>query len=701
MIMDYSDFVHLHVHSQYSLLDGAIKTKDLVKRAAKYKMPAVAVTDHGAMFGAIDFYEAALHEGVKPIVGCEVYVAPGSRFDRSPGTNGESQHHLVLLVKNAKGYRNLCHLVSMGYLEGFYRKPRVDHELLEKYNAGLIALSACLKGEIPTFLAAGKIEQARKTAEFYKTIFGDRFYFEIQRNGIDVQETVNQRLIELGREMDIPIVATGDCHYLDREHAEVHEILLCIQTGKTIEDTDRMKFQTDEFYFKSPQEMKELFRDLPEAIENTLKIAERCNLELELGKFHFPVFEAPEGETLDDKVIEDARRGFDERLRVARSHGEIISEDAEKEYRDRLEFELEVIVKMGFASYFLIVADFIRYARERGIPVGPGRGSAAGSLVAYSLRITDLDPIEHGLLFERFLNPDRRSMPDIDVDFCMERREEVYQYVSDKYGGRDHVAQIITFGSMNAKGAIRDVGRALNMAYGDVDRLAKLVPNVLDITLEEAFKHEHRFEEMRRQDPRVDRLLKLAMGVEGLARHASTHAAGVVISDKPIMEYLPVYVGNHDEVVTQYDMKSVERIGLVKFDFLGLRTLTHLRRCVELIKQTCDVEIDIDNLPMNDPKVWELLGRGDTDGVFQLESSGMKEILAKLKPTTFEDVVAVNALYRPGPLGSGTVEEFIRRKHGKVQITYPHQRIAPILKETYGIIVYQEQVMLIARELAG
>lgn len=699
--MDKAEFVHLHVHTQYSLLDGAIKVKDLIKRAGEMKMPSVAVTDHGAMFGTVDFYENALKAGIKPIVGCEVYVAPGSRFEKAAGTDGERSHHLVLLVKNAKGYRNLCHLVSKSYIEGFYYKPRVDRELLREYNGGLIALSACLKGEIPSALLSGKQKQAREAAEFYKEVFGDRFYMEIMRNSIKEQNTVNPLLIDLARELDVPLVATNDCHYLNRQDSEIHEILLCIQTGKTIDDPSRMRFTTDEFYFKSPLEMKALFADLPEALKNTLAVADRCNLELELNKFHFPIFEAPKDQPLEELVAKNAREGLDARLAQLRKRRDDLTEKVEIKYRERLEYEIEIVNKMGFAGYFLIVADFIKYARDNSIPVGPGRGSAAGSLVAYSLGITNLDPLEYGLLFERFLNPERRSMPDIDVDFCVKKREKVYEYVRNKYGGSDYVAQIITFGSMNAKGAIRDVGRALNMSYVEVDRLAKLVPAVNNITLDEAFKQEPRFEESRAEDARVDRLLRLAAGIEGLNRHASTHAAGVVISDKPITEYLPLYVGNRGEVITQFDMKSVEKIGLIKFDFLGLKTLTHITLCVELIKRTRGEIIEIDNVKLDHPKVWELLGRGETDGVFQLESSGMKEILTKLKPNTFEDLIAVVALYRPGPLGSGMVEDFIKRKHGEVKISYPHPRTENILRETYGVILYQEQVMLIARELAG
>jgi len=699
--MDYSDFVHLHVHSQFSLLDGAIKIDELVTRAAELKMPAVAVTDHGAMFGAIEFYEKALSKGVKPVIGCEVYVAPGSRKERSPGPNGETALHLVLLCENAEGYRNLCRLVSLGYLEGFYRKPRIDHELLEEYNKGLIAMSACLKGELSHNLLNGKKDEARRVAEFYKEVFGDRFYVEIQRNGVDIQNEVNPRLIELAREMDIPLIATNDCHYLDKEDAEVQEILLCIQTGKTIDDQDRMRMQTDEFYFKTPDQMRELFSDIPEAVKNTVEVAERCNLQLELGRFRFPKFQVADGKTLEDRLGRDVWDGFEKRLETIKKQKKSFTGQDEKKYRERLAYELDIINRMGFAGYFLIVADFINFARRSNIPVGPGRGSAAGSLVAFSLGITNLDPIEYGLLFERFLNPERRSMPDIDVDFCRDKRDRVYHYVQEKYGGRERVAQIITFGSMNARAAIRDVGRALNMSYPEVDKLAKLVPAGPGITLKEACNLEPRLAEMRRADERVDRLLNLAEGIEGLQRHASTHAAGVVISDKPIMDQMPLFVGSRDEVVTQYDMKSVEKIGLIKFDFLGLKTLTHIQNCIELIEREHGEKIDMDNLPLDEPRAYDLLGRGDTDGVFQLESSGMKEILVRLRPSTFEDLIAVVALYRPGPLGSGMVEDFIQRKHGKVEISYPHPRLEKILKETYGVILYQEQVMLIAQELAG
>ncbi len=699
--MDYSDFVHLHVHTQYSLLDGAIKIDELVARAAELKMPAVAITDHGAMFGAIEFYEKALAKGVKPIVGCEVYVAPGSRHERARGSEGEAATHLALLCRNAKGYRNLCHLVSLGYLEGFYHKPRIDHDLLEKYGGGLIAMSACLKGELPHHLINGKREEARETAEFYKKVFGDRFYVEIQRNGVDIQNEVNPLLIELAREMDIPLIATNDCHYLNKEDAGVQEILLCIQTGKTIDDEDRMRMQTDEFYFKTPDQMRELFSDIPEAVENTLAVAESCNLEIELGKFRFPQFKVQEGETLENRLTRDVWEGFENKMNTIRKLRKSFTDEDEKNYRDRLSYELDIINRMEFAGYFLIVADFIKFARENGIPVGPGRGSAAGSLVAFSLGITNVDPIEYGLLFERFLNPERRSMPDIDVDFCKDKRDRVYLYVQEKYGGREKVAQIITFGSMNARAAIRDVGRALNMSYAEVDKLAKLVPAGPGITLEEAYNLEPRLVEMRRGDDRVDRLLGLAEGIEGLNRHASTHAAGVVISDKPIMDQMPLFMGSREEVVTQYDMNSVEKIGLIKFDFLGLKTLTHIQSCVELIEREHGEKLDMDKLSLDEPRVYELLSRGDADGVFQLESSGMKEILIKLRPGTFEDLIAVVALYRPGPLGSGMVEDFIQRKHGKKEISYPNPRLEKVLKETYGVILYQEQVMLIAQELAG
>jgi len=697
--MKHADFVHLHVHSQYSLLDGMMKIDNLVKKAAEYRLPAVAITDHGSMFGAIQFYEAALEEGVKPIIGCEVYVAPRSRFDKTPGENGDSMFHLLLLAENINGYKNLCKLVTAANLEGFYRKPRIDDKLLEEHNEGLIAMTACLKGRIPSLLLTGRDAEAEKVADFYKELFGDRFFMELQINGLEEQKRANIKMLEMARRMEIPIVSTNDCHYMERDDAYAHEVLLCIQTGKTINDPSRMQFGSNEFYFKSPAEMKELFVELPEAIANSMAIAERCNLDLDLGQFHFPRFEVPEGETLDARLEKDARAGFERRLEQIRKQRRGMTKEEEDAYRSRLDFELSIIRKMAFSGYFLIVSDFIKWARDNNITVGPGRGSAVGSLLSYSIGITDLDPLAYGLLFERFLNPERRTMPDIDVDFCEERRGEVLKYVSEKYGGAEYVAQIITFGTMKAKVVIRDVGRALNMSYSDVDKVAKLVPNILRVTLEKAFQMEPRFAEMRAADRRVDELLNLAVLIEGLTRHASTHAAGVVISDRPIVEYMPLYKGAHDENVTQYDMNCVQRIGLIKFDFLGLKTLTVIRHACELVKATTGQTVDIDNLDFSDSKVWELFGRGDTAGVFQFESAGMRDLLVKMKPSMMEDLIAAVALFRPGPMQF--LDDFIQRKLGKIPIKYAHPAIEPILKETYGIMVYQEQVMQIAQALAG
>lgn len=697
--MKHSDFVHLHVHSQYSLLDGMIKIEDMVSMAENYRMPSLAITDHGAMYGAIYFYDAAMAHGVKPIIGCEMYVAPGSRRERSPAENGESNYHLVLLAENLEGYRNLCALVSASYFEGFYRKPRIDRELLEKHNKGLIATSACIQGQIPSLLLVGRDEDAYEIADFYKEIFGDRFFIELQKNGLENQNKANKKLIQLAKKMELPLVATNDCHYPRKEDAYAHEVLLCIQTHKTINDKDRMRFGSDEFYFKSPAEMKELFYDIPEAITNTIAIAERCNLDLQLGQFRFPKFDVPEGETLDGLLEKKAREGFARRMEQIRLRNPNMTDKDEEVYRTRFEFELGIIRKMGFAGYFLIVSDFINWAKSNGIPVGPGRGSAVGSLLAYCLGITELDPLVYGLLFERFLNPERKSMPDIDVDFCQERREEVLKYVSEKYGGKDYVAQIITFGKMQAKAAIRDAGRALGMNAREVDEIAKLVPNVLNISLEDAFKAEPRFAEIRAANRRIDELLNLATRMEGLTRHASTHAAGVVISDRPIIEYMPLYKGAHDEVVTQYDMKCVERIGLIKFDFLGLRTLTVIRKTQELVERTRGEKVDVNNLDLKDDKVWNLICRGETGGVFQLESAGMRELLVRMKPRRFEDLIAAVALYRPGPMSM--LDDFIQRKQGKIPIKYPHPSMKPILEDTYGIILYQEQVMQIAQALAG
>ncbi|MDD4456109.1 MAG: DNA polymerase III subunit alpha [Syntrophotalea acetylenica] len=699
--MHKSSFVHLHVHTQYSLLDGAIRIGDLAKRAEACGMPAIAITDHGNMFGAVEFYSKLKGSPVKPIIGCEVYVAPGSRFEKSNLRGGDKAYHLVLLAQDLEGYRNLCRMVSCGYREGFYYKPRIDWELLRRHNKGLIALTACLGGELPTLIAQGKTEQALARARDMATVFDNkRLYLELQENFIAEQKPVNEGLIAIGKELGLPLVATNDCHYLTRESAAAHEVLLCVQTGKTMDDPDRFRFANDEFYLKTPEEMTELFQYAPEALANTLEIADRCNLELDFNTYHFPQYEKPEEKSLDQVLEENSWKGLEERLTEIRRLRPDFSAEHEQVYRDRLVRELECINSMGFPGYFLIVADFINWAKDNGIPVGPGRGSAAGSLVAYAIRITDIDPIPYNLLFERFLNPERVSMPDIDVDFCIYGREDVIDYVRHKYG-EENVAQIITFGTMMAKGVIRDVGRALSMSYGDVDKIAKLVPAVLNITLKEALEQEPRLQELYDKDPQVKQLLDIALTLEGLTRHASTHAAGVVVTPNPLSEYLPLYTDPKSGAqVTQFPMKYVEKIGLVKFDFLGLKTLTVIANAVRLIREGKNPSFDLKLVRDDDAETYRLLSAGETTGVFQLESSGMKELLVKLKPSCFEDIIAVCALYRPGPLGSGMVDDFILRKHGKKEITYDFPQLEPILKDTYGVIVYQEQVMLIAQVLA-
>ncbi|MDY6850873.1 MAG: DNA polymerase III subunit alpha [Thermodesulfobacteriota bacterium] len=697
-------FVHLHVHTAYSLLDGAIRIKDLIRTAKEFNMPAVAITDHGNMFGVLKFYQEARQAGIKPIIGCETYMAPLGRQRRD---NKDPMYHLVLLAQNLEGYKNLTRLVSLANLEGFYYKARVDFELLEEYNEGLIALSACLQGQVPRLILNGRDEEALKAAQRYARIFEDRFFLEVQQNLLPEQDTVNQGLLRLASELDLPLVATNDCHYLRKDDAGIHDVLLCIQTGKTVEEKNRMRFTTQEYYFKSQEEMAALFSEFPGAIANTVKVAEMCDLEIPMGgDYHFPEFPLENGEDINDRFIAEAQAGFEVRLKDI-LQGRDLDESQVREYRDRLEYELGVIKKMGFAGYFLIVADFINYARKNNIPVGPGRGSAAGSLVAYSLGITDIDPLPYGLLFERFLNVERISMPDIDVDFCTDGREQVIKYVTEHYGGRKNVAQIITFGQMQARAVIRDVGRALGMPYGEVDRIAKLVPNRIKITLAEALKEEPRLKKATEEDEKVARLLTTAQGLEALPRHASTHAAGVVIADKPLVEYLPLYCvssGQHSDqdkvVVTQFDMNGVEKIGLIKFDFLGLRTLTLIDQVLKLL-QARDIEVDMAHLDLEDQATYELLGAGDTTGVFQLESSGMREILVKLKPSRFEDVIALVALYRPGPLKSGMVDKFIQGKHGRIEIQYELPELEPILKETYGVILYQEQVMQVASRLAS
>ena len=698
--MHTGQFIHLHLHSQYSLLDGAIRFEELFALAKQYRMPAVALTDHGNMFGAIEFYQKAIKNGVKPIIGCEMYVAPKSRLEKKTGDGTEGFYHITLLAKNKTGYYNLIRLVSLAHLEGFYYKPRIDKDLLRQYNEGLIALSGCLKGEIATLLDKGDEHEAEIVALDYSEIFDrDRFFLEVMENGVESQRVINEKLYAMADKLSLPLVATNDCHYLRREDARAHEVLLCIQTGKTINDTDRMRFSTDQFYFRSPEEMKTLFAGREEPIANTMLIANQCNLELKFGEYHFPRFAVPPGESLDSYLENLAKEGLEKRLSEMGMGDGSVARDRD-EYLTRLGKELETIKSMGFSGYFLIVSDFINYAKKKGIPVGPGRGSAAGSLVAYSLEITDLDPIRYGLLFERFLNPERINMPDVDVDFCMKGRDEVIRYVTEKYGN-DNVAQIITFGKMQAKAVIRDVGRALDMPYNEVDRIAKLIPNTLNITLDQAQLQEPKLRELMESDERVRSLMTTAQSLEGLVRHASTHAAGVVISNKPLMEYLPLYRGQNGEIITQYAMGDVEKIGLIKFDFLGLKTLTVLDKAVELINRNGRREIDIHHLDLGDKKTFELLGSGATTGIFQLESSGMKELLVKLKPESFDDIIALVALHRPGPLGSGMVDDFIKRKHGNVPIHFEIPQMEEILRETYGVIVYQEQVMKIAGSLAN
>ncbi len=697
--MKHSDFVHLHVHTQYSLLDGMIRLNELFKKAKDFAMPAIAITDHGNMFGAIDFYKQAYAAGIKPIIGCELYVAPRSRFDKSTSSIGEATRHLVVLVKNMQGYRNLMRLTSAAHIEGFYYRPRVDKELLAQCSEGLIASSACLHGEIASHIVRGNMDEAKKSTLDYIKIFGEEnFFLEIMENGIPEQKIANEGLMELSKELSIGLIATNDCHYLNREHAEAHNVLLCIQTGKTVEDADRMALSTDQFYVRSPEEMHTLFARTPEAIANTVSIAERCNLTFEFGKFYLPKFEVknPE-ETLEDYLERKAVEGLEKLIPAIMKYQNEDEATVREKYNKRLHVELEIIKKMGFAGYFLIVSDFIKHAKHNDVPVGPGRGSAAGSLVAYAIRITDIDPLRYGLFFERFLNPDRISMPDIDIDFCQERRSEIIKYVTEKYG-KDKVTQICTFGKMLAKGVIRDVGRALNIPYSDADRIAKLVPNVLNITLSEAFKQEPRFEEERKKNPQIDKLLSLSLVLEGLNRHSSVHAAGVVISDVPLVERVPLFAPK-DDIVSQYSMKDIETVGLTKFDFLGLKTLTVIRNAINFINESHNIDLNINDLPLDDRETYELLMKGETDGVFQLESSGMKDLLVNFKPDHIEDVIALIAAYRPGPMKM--IPDFIARKHGKQQITYELPQLESILKETYGIILYQEQVMQIANVIGG
>jgi DNA polymerase-3 subunit alpha len=688
--MPHSDFVHLHNHTEFSLLDAASKIPELIKRAIEFKFPALAITDHGNMFGVISFYQEAMRQGIKPIIGMEAYVAPGSRFDKSAKGIKEASFHLTLLCRNELGYRNLMKLSTAAYLEGFYYRPRIDKELLKEHHEGLIAMSGCLKGEVAYYTWNEQLDEARRAIGDYVEIFGhDRFYLELMDHQIDAQEKLFEHYPKFAKEFGVKLVASNDCHYINQGDAKAHDALICIGTGSIITEEDRMRYSGDEYYLKSADEMKKIFKEFPEAIKQTIEIAEQCNLELDFSKHHLPIFTPPEGKTQESYLEELCSRFLRQRM-----GGEIAPN-----YNERLRYELSVIKKMGFTSYFLIVWDFIRYAKENGIPVGPGRGSAAGSLVAFALSITNLDPIKHVLIFERFLNPDRISMPDIDIDFCYERRDEVIEYVRQKYGV-DSVAQIITFGTMAARGVIRDVGRVMDISYQEVDRIAKLIPTELDMTLERALEVEPRLRDLAKQNEQVKQLLDTSKALEGLSRHASTHAAGVVIADGPLYNYCPLIKAD-EQITTQYDMSAVEKIGLLKMDFLGLRTLTVVSEACKIIKRIHGIELQIDALSQDDPKTYELLSRGEAIGVFQLESSGMRDLLRKMKPTCFGDIVALLALYRPGPLGSGMVEDFIKRMHNPSLIQYDHPALEPVLKETYGIILYQEQVMQIVSTLAG
>ncbi|MDI7246681.1 MAG: DNA polymerase III subunit alpha [Bacillota bacterium] len=681
------NFAHLHLHTQYSLLDGACKLPDLMTRARELGVTTLAMTDHGVLYGAIDFYKAAEKHGVKPIIGCELYVAKRTRHDRTPHVD-DDQYHLVVLAKDEAGYRNIVKLSSIGFVEGFYYKPRVDLEVLDRHREGIIALSACLAGEIPSFLLQGNYEAARRKAAEYREIYGpDNFYLELQSNGIPEQDRANAGLVEIGRELGIPLVATNDVHYVRREDARMHDVLLCIQTGKTIDDKDRLRFQTDEFYLKSPDEMQSAFKWVPEAIENALAVAERCNFKFEFGRSAVPLFEVPEGYTEETYLRHLCMEGLKKR------YGQVTEDLAA-----RLTYELDVIVKMGYAGYFLIVWDFIRFAREKGIYVGPGRGSAPGSLVSYALGITDIDPIKYGLIFERFLNPERVTMPDIDVDFCFERRGEVIDYVTQKYGS-DRVAQIITFGTMAARAAIRDVGRVLNLSYNEVDKIAKLVPMEPGTTIEKALESSPELKSAYEQDEKVKSLIDTARAVEGMPRHASVHAAGVVISKDPLVEHVPLYRTNDDAITTQFAMEDLEQIGVLKMDFLGLRTLTVIGKAIDIIRHTRGEEIDIGKIPLDDQAVYEALRQGDSLGMFQLESSLFQGLLREVRPTCFEDIIAILALGRPGPMGR--IQDFARQKHGEKPVEYPHPDLEPVLRETYGNMLYQEQVMMVASTLAG
>ena len=713
--MGQPQFVHLHVHTDFSLLDGACETTELLDEASRQKMPAVAITDHGNLFAAANFFYEASKRDVKPIIGCEVYVAKGSRHDRGEkpsGGNGQSRgdaepgtrgsNHLVLLCESLEGYHNLIKLVSAGFLEGFYYKPRIDYDLLSRHSKGLIALSACLRGPVTEAVVDEKYDLARENAYRLRDVFGKgNFFLEIQDQGLEIEKGVNRELVRLSKETGIPLVATNDCHYLHHDDAHAQDVLLCIQTGKTMSDAHRMKFQTDQFYFKTAAEMAMVFGEVPEALSRTVDIASRCNVKIERIPNPFPEFKVPEGHTSSSYFEKVAREGFATRVPQLERLAKLNTlANPLVEYERRLSFEIEMIKKMRYEGYFLIVWDFIQYARAQDVPVGPGRGSAAGSLVSYALRITDVDPLQYNLLFERFLNPERVSMPDIDIDFCMRRRGELIEYVTRKYG-RENVAQIITFGTMAAKAAVKDVGRAMDIPYGEVDRIAKLIPTTLGIELKDALEDAPQLKSAINSDERLKDLMAVALRLEGLARHASTHAAGVVISPRPLTDVVPVYKTNRDEITTQYDMNALERIGLLKMDFLGLTTLTVLHDAVRMVAQNRGIKIDIDNLPLDDADAYKLFARGETTAIFQFESHGMRDILRRYHPSRIEDLTALNALYRPGPIQGGMIDDFINRKQGKTKVSFELPQLKDILEETYGVILYQEQVMQIANRLAN
>ena len=684
-------FVHLHNHSHYSLLDGACRIEDLVAAAKKCNMASLALTDHGNMFGAIEFYKECTKAGIKPVIGVEAYMAPRSRKEKAAqkGNVSDASYHLVLLAKNLAGYKNLMRLVSIGFLEGFYYRPRIDREVLKQYHDGIIALSACLKGEVAFKMIHEGYETSRKVALEYREIFGDDYYLEIHKHGIPEEDQARDGVLKLSKELSIPVVATNDTHYLKREHAMPHDVLICLQTGKDRDDPTRLRYTTDEIYFKSSEEMQSTFPQNEDALKLTADIAAKCDLKLDFKKVYLPTYQIPEPDnnlSLDDFLEKLAWEGVKQRYKE-------VSPEIEK----RLQHEMAVIKQTGYAGYFLIVQDFIRAARERGIPVGPGRGSAAGSLVSYCIGITNIDPIKYNLIFERFLNPERVTMPDIDIDFCYERREEIIQYVREKYG-ESNVTQIITFGTMAARAVIRDVGRVLKLRYTEVDKIAKMIPPTIGITLERALGEVNELRALVNGDAMNRQLIDYSQVLEGLARHASTHAAGVVITPDELTNYTPLYKSNTGDVTTQYDMKCLESLGVLKMDFLGLRTLTVMDKTVKMLKQK-GIDLDLDNIPFDDPKAYEIFGHGETIGLFQFESSGMREYLKKLKPQSIEDLTAMNALYRPGPMDM--IDDFIARKHGTKRIEYLHPLLEPILRETYGVIVYQEQVMRIASELAG